>query len=253
MSAGEVFDLSSLRAAGRRFLRRIKYFTGDRPALLRFNLLFTPEGPSRVISPIGPTSSSRVSPGRATPSPCSPSWMPRQPTCVSQATSIIWLRYGSRSTAGLPLLVVCREPVACLSSYLVAGPHARPEGVIAEYIHHHRGVYEMRHDLVVATFDQVTTDLGAVIERVNARYGTDFDVFEHTPEAEDRVFEQIATHHGAVHRRKDPRRVVPTPRPGRIEEAEQHAAALQSPACRDDLAVAEALYSSLVEVATTES
>ena len=42
--------------------------------------------------------------------------------------------------------------------------------------------------MVVGEFARVTTDLGSLIEQMNARFGTAFTPFDHTPENVERVF-----------------------------------------------------------------
>lgn len=230
-----------LPAMVRRTLRRAKYFAGDRPWLLPLNLRFTPEGTDRAID----DRTEIVIEGfpRSGNTFAVFAFVDAQPGDARVASHIHHLaplRIAIRR--GLPLLVVCREPVDCLASYLVAGPHARPAGVIAEYIHHHRGVWDLRSGMVLATFDQVTNDLGSVIDRVNARFGTDFVRFEHDPASVQRVFRRIDDYHATVHRGKEARRIVPTPREGRHDEAELYARALTDPLLADALAEANDVY-----------
>jgi hypothetical protein len=228
----------------RRGLRRAKYFAGDRPRLLPLNLRFTPEGTDRAIG----DETEIVIEGfpRSGNTFAVFAFVDAQEGDVRVASHIHHLApLRIAISRGLPLLVVCREPVDCLSSYLVAGPHARPGGVLREYIHHHSGVWDLRSGMVLATFDQVTNDLGSVIDRVNARFGTDFARFEHDPEAVERVFRRIDAYHASVHRGKEARRIVPTPREGRHDEAERYARALTDPTLSKKLAEANELYSRL--------
>ncbi len=48
-----------------------------------------------------------------------------------------------------------------------------------------------RSSFVVGAFPEVTTDLGAVIRRVNERFGTTFAEFHHTPENQQAVFDAM--------------------------------------------------------------
>jgi len=52
-------------------------------------------------------------------------------------------------------------------------------------------VLPYRDGFVVAPFEEMTTDLGAVIRRVNQRFGTSFGVFDNNAESEAAVFERI--------------------------------------------------------------
>lgn len=49
-------------------------------------------------------------------------------------------------------------------------------------------------DLVLSRFEDTITDFGAVITRVNARFGTNFDVFTHTEENVERIFSNNGAH-----------------------------------------------------------
>lgn len=51
-----------------------------------------------------------------------------------------------------------------------------------------------RSHFVMAPFDQVTRDFGSVIDRMNKRFGTAFQRFAHTPEAQDAIFRANAVH-----------------------------------------------------------
>jgi hypothetical protein len=91
---------------------------------------------------------------------------------------------------GRPALVIVRDPAEVVVSQMIlrgigAGPPLRA------WIRFHRRLLPFRHRIVVATFEDVTSDLGAVIHRVNDSFGTRFGEFEHTPENVQRVFEGI--------------------------------------------------------------
>ena len=49
----------------------------------------------------------------------------------------------------------------------------------------------VRHRLVVATFEDATTDVGGIVRTVNERFGTRFHEFERTPENLARVKDLI--------------------------------------------------------------
>ena len=97
-------------------------------------------------------------------------------------------------SAGIPALLVIREPIAAATSLMLAAPYTSASGVLYEWIRFHRRLVPRRDELVVATFDDVTTDMGAVIARINERYGTTFTSFQHDPTAEADVFAHIEAH-----------------------------------------------------------
>jgi hypothetical protein len=68
-----------------------------------------------------------------------------------------------------------------------------------------------RRRLVVASFGQVITDFGAVIRRVNERFGTTFGEFEHTEENVQRLFEGMNAYVTAHRRPEEVERVIQRP------------------------------------------
>ncbi len=88
----------------------------------------------------------------------------------------------------IPAVVVIREPEAVVRSLVVKYPYLSPRHVLQGYAAFYERCLPYRDKLVAATFEQATCDLGAVIDRVNARFGTRFLRFEHTTANERRVF-----------------------------------------------------------------
>jgi hypothetical protein len=99
----------------------------------------------------------------------------------------------------VPTLVVAREPRATVRSLIMAAPHVRVSTAIAEWIHHHEVVWTARDSFVVGTFEQVTTDFGAVTRRVNHRFGIDLPIFAHTDEALAAVDARVKGDHERYH------------------------------------------------------
>ena len=56
-----------------------------------------------------------------------------------------------------------------------------------------------RDKFIVGRFEEVTTDFGEVIRRVNARFGTNFKLFEHTEENLRKVFQIVEEMHKEAH------------------------------------------------------
>jgi hypothetical protein len=115
-----------------------------------------------------------------------------------------------------PTLVVARRPVDVITSLLIAAPHIPFGSAIREWTHHHRGLLPLRDRFVIGTFDQVTTDFGAVTRRVNERFGTGFALFEPTDEDTDAVFAAIDENHRVLHGGTE--NVVPRPSDARRAE-----------------------------------
>lgn len=91
----------------------------------------------------------------------------------------------------LPTIVVVREPEAVLRSLVVKHPFIRPRDGLRGWWLFHRVLLSRRRRFVVAPFGQVVSDFGAVIDRVNALFGTQFARFSHTEENVARAFARI--------------------------------------------------------------
>jgi hypothetical protein len=89
---------------------------------------------------------------------------------------------------GVPCLVPIRDPDQTALSIVIREPYVRVRQALTAYARFHRHVARVRGGLVIAEFDHVTSDLGAVIDRLNERFGTRFDRFQHTPANVEEVF-----------------------------------------------------------------
>lgn len=81
---------------------------------------------------------------------------------------------------GLPTIVLIRQPADAVASYLVRRPTLTPDDALREYLDFYRAAWPARNGFVVAPFDQVVRDFGAVVDEVNARFGTTFVPYEPT-------------------------------------------------------------------------
>jgi|SRR6185437_3200306 len=93
--------------------------------------------------------------------------------------------------AGVPALAVIREPREAILSQLVREPDVALRDALIAYTRFYRRLLPCRDRMVVADFDEVTTDFGAVTRRVNDRFGTAFAEFEPTEQNTKRCFELI--------------------------------------------------------------
>ena len=90
----------------------------------------------------------------------------------------------------VPTLVIVREPLdSALSHMARRNISARP--ALRAWVRYHTRILPVHDRIVAVRFEQVTSDFGAVVERVNAAFRTDFGVFAHTPENEAAVLAAI--------------------------------------------------------------
>jgi hypothetical protein len=81
---------------------------------------------------------------------------------------------------GIPAIALIRDPEGALLSQVIQEPDVALPVALLSYSRFYERLMPFRPSLVVGRFDEVTTDMGAVIRRANARFGTSFVPFEHT-------------------------------------------------------------------------
>jgi hypothetical protein len=96
---------------------------------------------------------------------------------------------------GLPTVVLIREPRAAIRSFLVQRPDLGAAEAAHSYLAFYRPLVALRPGYVLASFEDVTRDMGGVIRKVNEHFRTAFATFAHTPEAVAAVFRQMDEHH----------------------------------------------------------
>lgn len=97
--------------------------------------------------------------------------------------------------ANLPTLILVRPPREAVLSLLAMAIQNDKlpmtgdrdtvrcmKAMLLRYTLFHERIVELP-DVIIAGFDEVTEDFGKVISRVNASFGTDFALFDHTEEA----------------------------------------------------------------------
>ena len=187
------FDTQSPRALARRGLRRVRQALGDRPAFLPIVLRATPIGPSRRITP----ETELVIEGY----PRSGNTFAHFAILQAEPGAVITSRVHTPSqvkraaAVGTPTLLTIRDPLDSITSTVVAAPHVPIRSLLEEYIHHYEQLYPYLDRVLVATFEEITTDFDVVIAALNDRFSLGFRPFEHTPEHTAAVFAAIEEHH----------------------------------------------------------
>lgn len=92
---------------------------------------------------------------------------------------------------GVPAIVLCRDPDDAVPELVIARPHVTLRQALRMYVGFYGPLLERRSRFVVGAFPEVTTEFGAVIRRVNERFGTTFREFLHTPENQQAVFDAM--------------------------------------------------------------
>jgi len=93
--------------------------------------------------------------------------------------------------AGVPTLVVVRDPEAAVLSAVIREPYVTVEQGLRAWVRFHTQIRPYRRGFVTGQFARVTQDYASVIRDVNARFGTDFAAFDHTEENVELCFSII--------------------------------------------------------------
>jgi hypothetical protein len=93
--------------------------------------------------------------------------------------------------AGVPALAVIREPRGAILSQLIREPGVALRDALVGYARFYERLCSCRDRFVVADFEEITKDFGAVTRRVNERFATAFAEFEPTEQNVRRCFELI--------------------------------------------------------------
>ena len=91
----------------------------------------------------------------------------------------------------VPALVVIRDPAEALRSTLLRNRDLTIRAVLERYLAFYRCVERARDRVVLADFEEVIADAGAVVERVNRRFGTRFLPYARTAPDEAAVLAQL--------------------------------------------------------------
>ena len=155
---------------------------------------------------------------------------------------------------GVPTMVLFRPPKdACLSLAALTCQigdmdvtdetvgQAMPvlAGHLIQYCRFYREVLSRIDQLVLAEFGLVTRDYGRLIQRLNRRFDTDFDLYANTEENRERIFQE-----SGFHLSPDPKRDI-------IKEVLRRAYALDE--LRPGISAAEALYNELLAMESRQA
>lgn len=149
---------------------------------------------------------------------------------------------------GIPAIVLVRDPLNAVISQIQRSPELPAKSVFREYIRFYERIMPISDQVVIASFDVVTSHFDAVVREVNCRFGTSFVPYDRTPENEDRVQGELRYADLVRHRF---RRVAENSIswPSRQRELDKPALRREvSERCARELARASALYEQLAAV-----
>lgn len=92
---------------------------------------------------------------------------------------------------GIPCLVLVRNPRDAVLSFLVRAPWLTARLALQQYIHFYSQIEPMQNQYVIATFEQIISNFGLVIEQINKIFNTDFNMFEYTQTNVNECFSRL--------------------------------------------------------------
>lgn len=119
----------------------------------------------------------------------------------------------------IPTLVLIRRPtdaVVSLRSLDLEVNSSKPsrarnfnvEHLLKNYIHFYTSIMPYKDKYVLGCFEEVTSNFGSVIKRINERYNTNFALFEHTEESMKKVFQGQGIHAAPSSKRQEIKAIV---------------------------------------------
>jgi hypothetical protein len=148
---------------------------------------------------------------------------------------------------GTPTLVLIRPPEESVLSYVIRWPSLTIGQALRGYVRFYAPLLPHRDRFVVGRFDEVTTDLGSVIRRVNERFGTGFVPYEPIEENERAVRAELDRWDANTHRAEGGHAELGRGRPTEEKEARKTAlrATYRSSRYARTRARADALYEAM--------
>ncbi len=97
----------------------------------------------------------------------------------------------------IPTLVLMRKPTDAVLSLAIREPRISIRQAMKHYVSFYGKVAGYRNAFVLGSFEEVIQDYGAVLERVNAKFGAHFTPFDHSKDNVNDVFTRIEERHRA--------------------------------------------------------
>ncbi len=91
----------------------------------------------------------------------------------------------------IPIMIILRHPRDAIASYLLYLAHNDIAQGLRDYLNYYEVVSRWRSHLLLVHFDSVRSNFGDAIDALNKRFQTSFDLFVHTEDSAQQVFDAI--------------------------------------------------------------
>jgi hypothetical protein len=149
------------------------------------------------------------------------------------------------SQLSIPTLLLARKPTDAALSWVIREPGVPIRQALKHYVSFYEKAAEYRDALVVGYFEEVTRDYGTVLERVNAKFGTEFSTFVHSEDNVKSVFDRIEEVHRSMFGGRLDEKVIAHPSAVKAGLKDALMKELEAPEVRKLTARAETVYDSL--------
>jgi hypothetical protein len=144
---------------------------------------------------------------------------------------------------GIPTLVVIRHPADAVVSLVIRYPFLTIPQALNNYIRYYKGISQYRQGFVLSQFEDIVSDFGNEIRKVNKKFGTAFLPFEHTEENVKQSFLLIEKmHRESIGHDRIVETAIARPSSHRSELKKELKKSLQQQRIRDVLDEAEKFY-----------
>jgi len=91
---------------------------------------------------------------------------------------------------GIPVCVLIRDPVDAVKSAILRDP-GDVNDRLARYIEFYSKAWAFRDSFVISPFDQVISDFGKIIQKLNKKFRTNYSVFDQNEKNCQKVFKEL--------------------------------------------------------------
>lgn len=102
------------------------------------------------------------------------------------AAQVIWAVRNN-----VPAMVLIRDPSDAVVSLLIREPDINIKQALYDYIRFYEALLPYKKSVLLAEFNVIISDYGKIMERFNIKYSKHYQLFEHTAENVEKVFDSV--------------------------------------------------------------
>jgi hypothetical protein len=91
-----------------------------------------------------------------------------------------------------PILLIVRQPEDAVASFMIMNDNLKPHDALKYYVSFHRKLLPYADRCAVASFESVIKEYNKVLENLNKKYETNFEIFEPTPENTEACLNKVS-------------------------------------------------------------